>query len=501
MARRTIGGLAFAAALLALASAGPVSASSASSSLKGWRDGPVRVLLTSEEYERFGSLHTDDERRAFVEAFWRELDEHPGANGPDFRATFDKRVAVANARFATIWEEGWETDRGRVYLALGEPTAVRHESGGLKAVDKEVWRYDAAQDPATALEIDFYRCSDGTYRTDPSCPVNRDTNSVSFDWERTNYLRTLRGNNPGLSNLRVRQMLNELLDALPKTEHQGGQAPSTSAAIADVAASDTTASAASSTRLEDAGPYYFRAQDGSVLALIVLGVQDEDGTPPVESTDDAYLAAAALEATDSHGAPVRDAAPHTTVLDRMSGHGRRQTFFGRAYLDPGRSYAVRYVVKDGARGEVLVKHGHLQVPDLRSGFSTSSLVPAERFGPARGQPDPYQIGSEEVVPKADATFKRSELLRLYLQVYGAAIDPERSMARVDVVFRFQRVVKGKPKPYGKPFSVREAAGAAMGLALPIGDWPTGDYRVTVDLHDRVSGQRLDVSGEFTIVDG
>jgi hypothetical protein len=92
------------------------------------------------------------------------------------------------------------------------------------------------------------------------------------------------------------------------------------------------------------------------------------------------------------------------------------------------------------------------------------------------------------------------MLRLYVQVYGAAIDPARQAPRVDVVFRFERMVKGAPKRFRKPFSIREAAGAAIGLEVPVGDWPAGSYLVSVDLHDRVSGERIESRGAFTILE-
>jgi len=40
----------------------------------------------------------------------------------------------------------------------------------------------------------------------------------------------------------------------------------------------------------------------------------------------------------------------------------------------------------------------------------------------------------------------------------------------------------------------------MGLALPIGDWRPGDYRVVVDLHDRVSDARATAEGVFHVVE-
>jgi len=461
--------------------------------LKAWREGPVRLLLSRDESERFGALHTDEERRTFIEAFWAGLETAPDAAGRRFRETFERRSAVADERYQNIYEPGWSSIRGRVYILLGEPSTIRHESGGPKAVEKEVWVYDGAGEPQGGLEVAFYRCIDGTYRTDPACDVVRDQDSVSFDWERNNYLRTLRMANPDLSFSRIQQMLIELLAALPR---EAAPPSLTAKAPAESAPKDDAGSSAASEGALAVAPYYFRAQDGSVLVFLTLAMRDDT---PAE-TPSQYLAAASFERVDKGGAKVPGTAVHTTPLDPVARDGRAPTFFGRAYLEPGRTYAARYALRDEGKGELLVRHDELTVPDLRTGLSASSLVLAERFGPASDGSGPYQIGSEEVVPRVGATFRRSELLRLYLQVYGAALDPEKRAARVDVAFRFERIVAGAGKRFRKPYSVREAAGSAMGLALPIGDWPTGPYRVSVDLHDRVSGERVSAEGTFTIIE-
>jgi GWxTD domain-containing protein len=490
VSQRLARALAAAAVLSWLAVPAPAAAGA---SLRAWRDGPVRLLLTPEEYERFGGLDTDDGRRAFIEEFWREVDAAPDGGGRNFRATFERRCAVADERYPTIHVPGWRTDRGRVYILLGEPKAIRHESAGLKAVDKEVWVYDGAGDPEGGLEVAFYRCRDGSYRTDPSCPVVGDTSSVAFDWERSNYIRALQISNLGLPPSRVRQLLTELLTSLARTTPSAPRKPDPAAAppksIDDGAVADG--------RL-DVVPYYFRAQDGTVLVFVTLALDEDPAAAPPEAP--VYLAAASFAEVDGRGAGVAGSAIHTMPLETVVHDGRPPTFFGRAYLAPGRRYAARYAVRDDRRGETFVRDERLTVPDLGSGLSASSLVLAERFGPAGDEAGRYQVGSEEVVPRVGASFRRSELLRLYLQVYGAAVDPERNTPRVDVVFRFQRIVGGSSKRFGKPFSVREAAGAAMGLALPIGDWPPGPYRVRVELHDRVAGERLSVEGAFHVVE-
>ena len=56
----------------------------------------------------------------------------------------------------------------------------------------------------------------------------------------------------------------------------------------------------------------------------------------------------------------------------------------------------------------------------------------------------------------------------------------------------------KSRPVGDAFVVRGASGASMGLSLPVGNWPAGEYQARIDLHDRVSGRRASTTGQFRI---
>ena len=477
-------------------------AAEAGSSLKGWRDGPVSDLLTDDEYRRFGALRTDAARRSFIEGFWREIGAPTGASPDGYRETFEQRCNAADNRFRTSFQQGSRTDRGRVFLALGEPATVQHESGGVSALEKEVWTYEGGAGAEAPLRIAFYRCIDGSYRLDASCAAERDPNSVAYDGERAEFLRRMRYGRHGFLGDRAVAMLSGLLtpvpggvnlshgtasrfgrqDALPGVSSLGDPSPGVHA-------------------LENA-TYFFRAKDGTVLTLLTLELlasRDGAGPAPI-GLNSTYLGAASVEETGRRGEDLPETSARAVVLDAAQGAGKEGTanFFGRVYLEAGRTYAVRYAVKDGPHDEIFVRSAVLGVPDLGPGFSASSIVPAEQFGPAGPDAGKFQVGSEEVVPKAGGVFRRSELLRLYLQVYDAAIAPETSMPRVDVVFRFYRSVNGSRKRYGKPCSVRGAVGASMGLALPIGDWPTGPYRVVVELHDRVADERTTTEESFSI---
>jgi hypothetical protein len=257
----------------------------------------------------------------------------------------------------------------------------------------------------------------------------------------------------------------------------------------------TAAAAPPSVHALEGARYFFRAKDGTILTLLMLDFLAAREGPT-------YVGAASVEETDRRGEALPGASAQTVSLEMGSGPAMqgKATFFGRVYLLSGRSYLVRYVVKNETDDEIFLKNALVVVPYLNGGFSASSVVPAEQFGPANSDAGPFQVGSEEVVPKAGGIFRRSELLRLYLQVYDATVDSSTSQSRVDVAFRFYRQVKGSSKRQGKPYWVRRAAGASMGLALPIGDWPTGSYRVVVELHDRLTSALTSTEGSFSIVE-
>jgi GWxTD domain-containing protein len=431
----------------------------------------VRYLLTDDERKEFGRLKSDEARSAYAESFWRRLDPDPATPINEFRETYEARCAQAAARFEPIGGPAWASDRARVFILLGEPQSVRRETAGLLAVEKEVWLYPTG-DSASGIEIPFFRCPNGAYRLDPTCPGVAPS-SVSNEWFRANAVRWLTFGTP----LYLRSQVNRYLASLAGS---GAEPISRPARTPTPVRADEPEG---SSPFVDA-TYFFRAQDGSVLTLFAIEVPERPASGDATGT---IRAAVTLE--ERLGAATR-----ALLLDPPADGGR--VYVGRSYLPSRSSHAARFAVQDAGREEIRVRNRRLDVPDL-SGFSASSVVPAERFGPAGDDPR-VVVGSEEVVPRPDAVFRNGELLRLYLQVYGATADPRTSMPRVDVAFHFTCDAKPRPRAIRQPFKVTGAAGASMGLALPIGDWPEGSYRVDVDLHDRVTGARATTAGAFRI---
>ncbi len=117
-----------------------------------WLD-EVAYIVSDAERKAFVKLTTDEERQAFIAAFWLVRDPTPGTPANEFKDEFYARVAYADAHFATpAGISGSKTDRGRMYIMNGPPDEiVSHPSGGtydrpggggqVKTFPFETWRY------------------------------------------------------------------------------------------------------------------------------------------------------------------------------------------------------------------------------------------------------------------------------------------------------------------------------------------------------------------------
>jgi GWxTD domain-containing protein len=446
---------------------------------RSWRDGPVRYLLTREEYQRYGRLRTPEAREVWVERFWRRLDPDPATPVNEFRDRFEKRAAETD-RFREPLTPGWRSDRGRVLLLAGAPSAVRRDAHDAYASAREIWTYAAEPTrSASPIEVVFYRDQQGRFRLEPERYAPRPSDPLE------SMVLLLR--NPGMRPEDVRSMVDQIRASHIRTRPWPADASRTEPAhVPPPPPPPAQTDVPSALRT---GAWFFQAADGSVVALFA-----------VDAPQHAPAAQAGVwiwsTAEEAGGGSLH--VPLTPADDSGAAQGR-QRFTGRAYLEPG-GYELRFAVQE-AGAETLRVHGQrLDVPELGMGaLSASSVVPAERFGPApTGRSSIFAVGSEEVVPRPNATFHRSEPLRLYFQLYGAEPDENTLRPRVDLRVRFS-AVSGRRR-VGDPFVVRGASGASMGLSLPVGNWPAGDYEAQIDLHDRVSGQRASTTGRFRIED-
>jgi GWxTD domain-containing protein len=130
----------------------------------------VKLFLNSNEKSTFNNLDFQS-KLFFIDRFWRTKEAEWNAEGKIVSLILD-RLAYVNKHFGSQKTEGWQTDRGRIYLKYGEPdeivklntnmydTDIMQDNPQvvytkLGAKDFHIWKYRSA--PRTSyIFIDSY---------------------------------------------------------------------------------------------------------------------------------------------------------------------------------------------------------------------------------------------------------------------------------------------------------------------------------------------------------
>jgi len=141
----------------------------------------AETVATPRERRQIRQLASDEARRTFLAEFWRQRDENPGTPGNDARRTFYERLQYANDRYSAAGRDGWRTERGRVLLRYGYPSAVNPRPFDSVSVAHEVWEYDNIPGEGRSMFVFADRTGSGDYEL-----VHSDvTGEISqMDWER-----------------------------------------------------------------------------------------------------------------------------------------------------------------------------------------------------------------------------------------------------------------------------------------------------------------------------
>ncbi len=112
---------------------------------RAWLGEEAFYIITATEKDVFLKLANDREREMFIEAFWRHRDPTPGSEVNEFKEEHYRRLAYVERRFRGGGKPGWKTDRGRVYILLGEPLTVRSFDGRTDYYPAEMWSYQGIE--------------------------------------------------------------------------------------------------------------------------------------------------------------------------------------------------------------------------------------------------------------------------------------------------------------------------------------------------------------------
>ncbi|MCJ7586890.1 MAG: GWxTD domain-containing protein, partial [Candidatus Aminicenantes bacterium] len=109
---------------------------------RAWLEDEAVYIITATERSVFLKLQTDRERELFIAAFWKQRDPTPGTPENEFKTEHFRRIAYANQQLGREGAvPGWKTDRGRMYILLGEPLEILRYAGKSGIYDCESWFY------------------------------------------------------------------------------------------------------------------------------------------------------------------------------------------------------------------------------------------------------------------------------------------------------------------------------------------------------------------------
>jgi GWxTD domain-containing protein len=119
-----------------------------------WIEEEVVYIISDVERNVFLSLETQEERERFVETFWSVRDPDPATKVNEFFVEHYRRLEYANQKLSPeTARPGFKTDRGRMYIILGEPQQITRFESQNEVVQSELWLYPA--EPEKGLPSSF----------------------------------------------------------------------------------------------------------------------------------------------------------------------------------------------------------------------------------------------------------------------------------------------------------------------------------------------------------
>jgi GWxTD domain-containing protein len=454
-----------------------------------WSKSPEAYFLTSEEKREWAQLKSRESRVDFIDRYWLKRDPSPGTPANEFRNLVRERIKTADAKYAIGKKIGSRASQGYVFIVFGSPARVQqsHQAplerprndefgvspsavGLVEGNETTIsWLYDRERTPKVLEALNI-----------PSLQIN-------FVIEPNRPRDDLQ--NPGLVHEYNEKLARKTIvnpDLVPA-------AAAPVAAIEPAAVLEAPRSAilplspAVRAALEKAPPQGTPEDEKKPVfgTAVLWGARDKPDTVAwvflPEGIDSAAekLAVHALIRADDGGREVltgSEAATASTLLPTVR-PGRVLT---RHFDLPPGNYTASLAVTASEDRLVASAKLPVRVPELDTDFAISSMLLSAGTSPtAKGTDDSFQLGTVQALPRADATFSRSESLWYFVQLANVAQDAK--VTQELRLMRGPRTVAARTAPA----ELQEIAPGryALGYELPLASLEPGTYVLYVTVRD------------------
>jgi len=502
---------------------------------KTWLEQDASYIITDEERKAFKSLTNDEEREAFIETFWQRRNPNPDSPENEFREEHYRRIAYANEHFAA-GKPGWKTDRGRIYIMWGKPDDIdSHPSGGSyqRPYDEgggstdtfpfEVWHYRYLESIGENIDLEFVdtcMCGDFHFTIDrgEKDALAKVPGMGKTQWEEMKMakksdrfagtgLETL-----GTGPLRTTNASKEF-DRL-ELEAKIFAPPPVKFADLDAFISEH--------KILSGPPFPFdvrtdfvKVTDNTVLVPITIQIRNRDMTFKTENGVSTGVVNILGRVTTITHKTVQTF-EETVQVEQPAELLQKTLDYKKIYwkalpLRPG-LYRLDVAIKDVNNPDHVGLYGRsLSVPEFHDEkLGTSSLILADQMSPVDSHSigeGNCVIGNTKICPRVTAgpafpvTYKRSQDIAFWMQVYNLGIDETSKSNSAKVTYEIvdattNNVILSKEidsKDLGShsdQFTVEKT--------LPLAGLQPGKYKVTIKVNDEISKQEIAQSAPFVV---
>jgi GWxTD domain-containing protein len=511
---------------------------------KTWLEQDVPYIISDEERKAFKALGNDEEREAFIEQFWLRRNPNPDSPENEFREEHYRRIAYANEHFAA-GKPGWKTDRGHIYISYGKPDSIdSHPSGGSynRPADEgggqtstfpfEEWHYRYLEGIGENVDLEFVdtcQCGDYHFTIDrgekdalakvPNAGLTQEE-QMGKAKKSDRFAGNLETIGAGSrSNMNQSKQFDRIelmakifapppvqfhdLDAF-MTEHKLFSGPIFPFDVRTdfVKVTESTVLVPITIQMKNSDMTFVTKDGVSKGVVNILGKVTTIMHKTVQTFEDTVQVEEPSELLEKS-------------LDRQS------VYWKALPLLPG-LYRLDIAIKDVNNPDHMGYYGRgIEVPTYHDEkLGTSSLILADQMNTVSSR----EIGSGNFIigntfirprvssslkPNAPVTFKRSQQLSFWMQVYNLGIDEATKSNQATVTYQIVKTTPATANTSAADTVVFEKQLDSKDLGahsdqmtvektLPISGLEPGKYKVTIKVNDAISKQEIAQSAPFVV---
>lgn len=504
---------------------------------KTWLNQEVTYIISDDERKAFMNLSNDEERDAFIEAFWQRRNPNPDSPENEFREEHYRRIQYANDHFAA-GKPGWKTDRGHVYISFGKPDDIEsHPSGGtyLRPQDEgggttstfpfEIWHYRYIEGIGENVNLEFVdtcQCGDYHFTIDRS---EKDAllmvpGAGLTQWEEMNHKdKTDRFKGSGIERLGAGPMG----DGNQSKEFDRIELQAKIFAPPPIKFKDLNAFVSEHKLLTgpvfpfDVRTDFIKVTESMDMVPITLQIKNRDITFQTKDGVARGLVNILIKVTTITGKTVQtqeDTVEINQPAELLEQARERKSVYWKALpLVPG-LYRLDIAIKDVNNPDHIGIYGRgIDVPSYHDEkLGASSLILADEMHPVSSRQigsGNFIIGGDFVRPRVPAnpatpvSFNRTQNqnLNFWMQFYNLGIDEATKSNSATVTYEIADASSGTvilQKQLDSKDLGSHSDELTVERTLPIAGLQPGKYKVTVKINDAISKQEIAQSAPFVV---